>query len=63
MLGVGEESEDSDVPPPDPRGIEENIEKVHRKMLAAAADLDFEEAVGFRNQKRRLEALALKLAE
>ena len=63
MLGAGDENEDSDVSPPGPGEIEETIEKVHRKMLAAAAELDFEGAVEFRNQKRRLEALALELAE
>ncbi len=44
-----------------PGEIERRIEELRRKMLEAAADLEFERAARYRDEMRRLEELALRL--
>ncbi len=44
-----------------PEEIERRIGELRRKMLEAAADLEFERAAEYRDEMRRLEALALRL--
>ena len=44
-----------------PEEVERRIEELRRKMLEAAADLEFEKAAEYRDEMRRLEDLALRL--
>ena len=63
MLLDGEEEGAAESLPTNSIEIEQAIEEAHRKMLECAAELNFEGAVEFRNRKRRLESLALEVAE
>ena len=54
--------EEGEAPALLPEGdLEEHLEDLRRRMLAAAADLDFETALRLRDEMRRLEALSLEL--
>jgi len=60
-VGGGEEKAAPELPA-DPEELERRIAEARRRMLQAAAELDFESAVRHRDEMRRLEALSLELA-